>query len=381
MAIFKKKIQEQIVNIDFNVHKFSLRKKPEDSSRIMIISCFSEFGCEVVGALYCIPRIIKENPDLYIIVMGWYGRAYLYQHLVDEFWETKEEVQWLRDSSLAFHHNNKNLKRIEKAVSQMGKIVTADALGRIAVGNKCNKCFHFWGQIENVHICPKCNSREITKALFSDVKNWKKRAHPVPMPSKEKMDQADQYLKDMKNPVGIIARNRSTYGRNLPPEFYVLLTNKLVEMNYSPVWLGEKQSTLACPVEGVLDMSRKPEARDLELTLAIVSKLKFTIQFWTASTRLSALVGTPYMVFESPDQLFGHGQEGYRLALCTTGNKKLVLCHYLNVLNNHSDAINLVERCVKEMECDNWCDVIGLIDSPEVVLNMRSQNIGRLGGI
>ena len=67
-------------------------------------------------------------------------------------------------------------------------------------------------------------------------------------------------------------------------------------MDYNPIWLGEKQSTLACPVSDVVDMTRKPEARDLELTLAIVSQLEFTIQFWTASTRLSALVGTPYLV-------------------------------------------------------------------------------------
>lgn len=381
MPIFRKKSQEQIVDIDFNVHKFSSRPKPEDPSRIMIISCFSEFGCEVIGSLYCIPRIIKENPDLYVIVMGWYGREYLYRHLVDEFWETKEDVQWLRDSSLAFHHNNKNLQRIEKAVSKLGKIVTADALGRIAVGNKCHKCFNFWGQTEHVYSCPKCNSQEITKALFADVKNWKKRITPIPRPSQTKMEMAAEYIKGAEKPVGVIARNRSTYGRNLQPEFYVKLLEKLKTMGYAPIWLGEKQSTLACPDPDIIDMSRKPEARDLELTLAIVAQLQFTVQFWTASTRLAALMGTPYLIFESPDQLFGAGQEAFRLALCTTGYKKLALCHYLNVYNNHTGSINLVERCIKEMEKGDWSDVIGLVDEPDVVAGMRQQNIGRLGGI
>ena len=79
--------------------------------------------------------------------------------------------------------------------------------------------------------------------------------------------------------------------------------------------------------------------------------------------------------------MFGAGQEGYRLALCTTGQKKLALCHYLKVFNDHPSAINLIERCVRDMEKGDWSDVIGLVDEPEVVAGMRNQNIGRLGGI
>src|SRR6516225_8478838 len=105
MTIFSKSHEEPLLDISFNIHKFTTRPKPSDSSKVMIISCFSEFGCECVGATYCIPRLLKQYPDKYIIVMGWLGRAYLYKHLADEFWETKEEVQWLRDHSLAFHNN------------------------------------------------------------------------------------------------------------------------------------------------------------------------------------------------------------------------------------------------------------------------------------
>jgi predicted Zn-ribbon and HTH transcriptional regulator len=378
MTIFSRhKKEEKIVDVDFNIHKFTNRPRPEDPSKIMIISCFSEFGCEVVGALYCIPRIIKENPDLYVIVMGWYGRDYLYRHLADEFWETKEEVQWLRDHTLAFHHSSKNLTRIEKAVSKLGKIVTAEAMGRIAVGNKCHKCFHFWGQVEGVTECPKCRSKELTRSLFGDMKNWKKHITPMPKPCQDKMAQAASFLGP--NPVGVVARNRVTYGRNLQPEFYVKLVDLLRKKGYTPIWLGEKQCTLECPVPGIVDMSRKPEARDLELTLAIVSQCKFTVQFWTASTRLAAMMGTPYLLFESPDQLFGAGQEAYRLALCTTGKRKLALNHYLNAYNNNDAAIKVVEHCIDEMEKGNWNDVIGLVDEPEVVYRMREQNLHRLG--
>jgi predicted Zn-ribbon and HTH transcriptional regulator len=370
MIISKKRAEEKLMDIKFNIHKFT--NKPKEN--VIIISCFSEFGCEVVGVLYCIPRIKRENPDAYIIVMGWYGRAYLYKHLVDEYWETQEEAQWLRDYALAFHHSSRNLKKIEKAVSKMGRIITAESMGKIAVGNKCNGCGHFWGQIENVRMCPKCSSFDLLKALFADVSYWRTRMTPVPKPSQEKMELASRYLGE--NPVAIIARNRVTYGRNLPAEFYVKLVKKLQKMGYTPIWLGEKQCTLACPVEDVIDL--RAEARDLELTLAIVSQCRFTVQFWTASTRLAALMGTPYLLFESPDQIFGNGQEAYRLSLCTRGNRKLVYCNYLNVYNDHDTAVNLVERCVKEMGYGDWSDVIGMVDEPSVVEQMRSNGFYRL---
>lgn len=379
MTIFKKNNEEKIVDIQFDVHKFSNREKPTDPNKILIISCFSEFGCEVLGSMYCIPRIIAEHSDMYYIVMGWYGRNYLYKHLVDEFWEVKEEFQWLREKSLAFHHNSKNLSRIEKVTSKLGKVVKADSFGKIAVGNSCQKCSHFWGQVEGVMYCPKCGNRDLVKSLFGNIPYWKEQVVRIPKPSLIKSKQADSYLG--KNPVGIIARNRKTYGRNLQPEFYVKLIKLLEQMEYNPIWLGEKQTTLPCPLPHIIDLSRKEECRDLELTLAIVAKLKFTVQFWTASTRLAGIVGTPYLIIESPDQLFGNGQEGYRLALCTFGKKKIALCHYLNVFNNNDATISLVKRCIDEMNHGDWSDVIGLIDEPELVKNVREKNIHRLCGI
>lgn len=308
----KKAKEEPICDMQFNIHKFTAKPKPADKEKIVIISCFSEFGCEIVGAMYCVPRIIKEHPDAYVIVMGWYGRAYLYKHLVDEFWELKEEFQFLRDKALAFHHSSKNLSRLEKSVEQFGNVISSDKLGRLAVGNTCKRCGHLWGDTNEVQRCPQCESIDVVKALFADIRYWKPKMTPIPKPSMEKMEEAEKYLKipEGTRPVGVVARNRITYGRNLQPEFYVKLIHKLESMSYTPVWLGEKQSTLACPLPHITDFSRMPESRDLELTLAIIAKLEFTVQFWTASTRLAALVGTPFLIFESPDQLFGQGQEG-----------------------------------------------------------------------
>ncbi len=385
MINFKtKNSNEPICNIQFNIIKFTDRPKPDDISKILVICCFSEFGCEVMGAMYCVPRLIAENPDAYIILMGWYGRSYLYRHLVDEFWEIKEEFQFLRDKAMAFHHVSKNLAKLEKYAESIGKVVSSDKLGRMAVGNTCKSCGNLWGEIGvNVLRCPKCQSLSIIKALFSDVKYWKPKMTPIPSPSKEKLAEAEKYIKIKEGyrPVGVIARNRTTYGRNLQPNFYLKLIEKLESMNYTPIWLGEKQSTLACPVDRIVDFSRLPESKDLELTLAIVSKLEFTVQFWTASTRLASLVGTPFLLFESPDQLFGQGQEAYRMALTTLGKKKLVLSHFLNVYNNNDDAIELVGKCIKEMENNDWNDVIGLVDEPEIVARLRQSQLYRLAGI
>ena len=380
----KKKINEEpICNVQFNVYKFTDKLKPNDTKQIIIISCFSEFGCEIVGANYFVPRIVKENPGAYIVVMGWYGRSYLYKHLVDEFWELKENFQFLRDKALAFHNSSKNLGKLEKEVGKFGRVISADKLSKLAVGNSCNACNHFWGEIKEVESCPKCASADIVRSLFGNIPYWKPHITPIPKPSEEKLAEAEKYINVVEGckPVGVIARNRSTYGRNLQPEFYVSLINRLESMKYTPVWLGEKQSTLACPVSHILDFSRMQESQDLELTLAIISKMEFTVQFWTASTRLASIVGTPFLIFESPDQLFGQGQEAYRMALTTNGKKKLVLSHFLNVYNNNDAAIELVGKCIQEMELNNWEDVIGMVDERNVVMSLRQQNLHRLAGI
>ena len=86
-----------------------------------------------------------------------------------------------------------------------------------------------------------------------------------------------------------------------------------------------------CPISQILADYLK--LRDLELTLAIISQLSFTVQFWTASTRFASAMGTPWLLFESPDQICGNGQEGKRIALTSDPNKKkLVVSQFFNVL-------------------------------------------------
>ena len=369
-------VEENIEDISFNVFKFNSRPKP-NKKRILIVSALSEFGCEIVGAMYCLPRLMQEHAGWYKVVIGWHGREYLYKHQADEFWEVKEEHQWLREYCRAFHHESKNIARLEKAMSEHGKFITGEQVGRIAVGVKCMGCRKFWGSVNRVEQCPYCHATEIIQSIFGDIPLARQSVTKIPDPSENKMDLAKTYIDD--NSVGIVARGRKCYGRNLQPEFYKSLIGLVEHMGYTPIWMGEKASTQPCPVDHVTDLSRMPEARDLELTLAITKQLKFTVQYWTASTRLAGVMGTPYLLFESPDQIWGNGQEGFRRNLCDFGPSKLAICHYLNVRNNSNAGIALTQRCIKEMEEDNYEDVFGLLDSKLAAQNLKNQNNARIG--
>ena len=152
-------------------------------------------------------------------------------------------------------------------------------------------------------------------------------------------------------------------------------------MGYEPVWLGEKQSTLPCPVPDVIDFSRMEESKDLELTFAIVKQCQFTVQFWTASTRIAGMMGVPYLLFESPDQIWGQGQEGYRRNLCDFGPSKLCVSHFLSILDDPDAGIALARRCIEEMQKNNYEDVFGLVEDEASARELRRKNAARIGSI
>lgn len=376
--ISKEEISEEV---GFKKHKFSLRPRPADKSRINVICCFSEFGCETVGALYCIPRITRDRPGDYRIVVGWKGREYLYRHLADEFWEMDERHMWLREYARAFHHESRNLHRVEESLKEYGRVVPSAYLGKVLISAKCFGCRLFYNTVYaegryDKGQCPRCGSSDVLPPIIGDVAYWKPRAVRLPPPSAEKMEFAGRFVGG--RPVGVFARARKCYGRNLQPEFYEGLVSLLRGRGYEPVWLGERESTLACPVPDVVDFSRMEESRDLETTLAIVSRCEFTVQFWTASTRLAGLMGVPYLLFESPDQIWGAGQEGIRRNLCDFGRRKLSINHYLNVYGDNAAGLRVVEECVGEMEAGNWEDHMGLVDR-SVVEAMKRDNSRRIG--
>lgn len=392
LAIFRSKDKEnyptnkseiRLNQVDFIVHKINNRPRPTKRERIKIVSCFSEFGCETLGCMYCIPRLLKRFPGQYVIAMGWHGREYLYRHLVDEYWELKEEYMWLRDYSRAFHHISWNLKKIEEAATLHGDVIPSSALGKYAVMNICRTCGKFWHEWkEQAERCPVCKSTVLIRSVFTDIATYKPQARRIPKPCQELFDWAGNYLSGIQNKkgiVGIFARNRKTYGRNLPADFYVKLIQLLEESGYGVIWLGEKQNTLPCPVNHVIDFSRSDEARDLEKTLAIICHLKFTIQFWTASSRLSGMMGTPFIIFESPEQIYASfsglmaAQEGKRLELTSFGPKKVVLSHFHSVLENQDAAIDLVSKAINEMNAENWNDILGLVEDPDFSTGLKNE--------
>lgn len=364
--------EPHIENVDFTIHKLTKRERPKSKNNIVIFPCFSEFGTEVLGTLYCIPMMMQRYfRGKYSIVIGWQGRKFLYKNLVDEFWEINPEHMWLRKYCRAFHHHSKNLFRIEKNAAKIGRVVDALTMGVPVTYPKLTTCLvaTCGGKVEvgeECQICQKCGVVWPAVGIFADPVRYKAEA-VWPIVSEEKRIAMARYLKP--NSVGITARNRDAYGRNLPPIFYERLIYLLEDMGYNPIWIGEKQTTLPCPFPRLTDFSTTEDAKDLENTFALVSQLRFTIQFWTASTRLAGMVGTPYILFESPDQIYGGnitpGHEGYRLFLCTKGNKKLVLSHYNSVADNHNAGLSVVKRAVAELEAGDYSDLAGLIEDKE----------------
>lgn len=394
------KAEKSVEDLNFVIHQCTNRSRPSDSRRVVIFPIFAEFGSEMLAPLYIIPYLLKNKyQGKYSIVMGWYGRKYLYEHLVDEFWELDEKHQWLREYCRALHNDSKNLKKATEKASQYGTVIPRYEIENMCVNPPISTCTKKFGNVQcNAPVykhdtfqqCSRCGQTYPSVGLYFDIEKYKKQALWIPSPSENKIKEAKKYLKP--NSVGIIARGRKCYGRNLDSKFYLRLIYLLEDLGYDPIWLGEKATTIACPSDRIFDYSRYEGARDLELTLAIVSQLKFTIQFWTASTRLSGLVGTPFILFESPDQIWseyatggkvyipsGKGQEGYRISLCTKGDKKIVAAHYHNVVNDNTTALNYVKQAVLEVEKGDFTTIVGQVEGKEYVAEGIRRNNSKVG--
>lgn len=359
--------EARLDSLSFTVHKFNNRKKPTNPNKILIIPAFYEFGTETIGVTYCIPQIIHRNPDCYVIVAGWHGRKYFYSKLADEYWELKEDYQWLREYADAFYNDSRNLLRLELKLSNMGKIADRGVMAKLCVEYYCISCSHYF--FSNNHIdtlCPKCNTTNLSKPLFGDIQGSRKKLWQIPEPNKDKINFCKNFLKPKS--VGIFARNRLRYGRNLSINFYVKLINLLRELGYNPVWLGEKQSVYSCPDPTILDFTNKELSKDLEMTLAIISQCDFTIQFYTASTRLASMVKTPWILFESTDQLVGGGQEGMRIAITTEyDKKKIVVINFQSLYEDENLGIKLCRQSISELENKNFETIVGVPENKDII--------------
>lgn len=352
----------------FKVHKFTDKKRPIDPGKRLIVSVFSEFGCESIAVNYCLPFLYGVSPQYYKIAVSWYGREYLYRHLVDEFWELGEDLQWLREYNHAFKHGSKTMDKIERELTKQGVFVPAAVLGNLCVGNYCRNCRVFWADCNKAAFCPTCRKDDFIGSMFSRIPEFRPFMTPVPRPGKAALERVKDFIKP--NMVGVFARRRVSYGRNLSADFYADLIRRLESMGYNVIWLGEKQSSLPCPLPHVPDFSQMPDARDLELTLAIISQCKLTVQLWTASTRFAAMMGVPYLIVETPDQILSPGQEGLRLSLVTKSpqHKKMVYSHFRCFEDDIPGGLAAIERGVREIGEGNFNDVIGPVENVDAVL-------------
>lgn len=365
-------VKEKKVN-EIKFYRHIYNKKTQCDT--IFIFCLVEFGCEFLIPHYLMSAVCSANQGKKIVVIGWYGREFLYKHLCDEFWELDENYMWLRETSRALHHNSKTIKKLELLLKQYGTVYPSYKFGNALLEAVCLKCGAKFGSKNVKNVCSLCLGTEINQSFFAQKEKSKENFKPLPQISWSALEFAKKYEKP--NMVGIFARKRTAYGRNLDEHFYKNLINELKKRNFNCVWLGEKQSILQCPDPEILDFSNMPESRNLEYSIAIVSKCVFTIQMWTASTRLSLEANTPFMLVESPDQIYGNGQEGIRLELLNKNNTPniMLLCNYEKVVSNIGSFSNLILENIKKMEKKEYGTFIGMVDDEEYVQGMMKDKV------
>ena len=360
----KEFIKEKKYNkLEFYRHSYSDYKK----SKTLFIICLVEFGCEWLIPHYLLPKIVQKNKDKNIVVVGWYGREFLYKHLVDEFWELDQAFMELRETSRALHHCSRTIKKLEIYLKNFGDVIPSSVLGAILVQAKCLDCGKVFGSRDPQQTCPACFKNNILKSFFADPEKSKKQFVDLPKPSIKSLQWAEKIR--IKNMVGIFARCRKAYGRNLSQNFYLNLIEDLKTKGFNPIWLGEKNSVYPCPTNDILDLTNVTEARNLENIIALLKNCQFTIQFWTASTRLSLAANCPFILIESPDQLFGAGQEGIRLNLLNVKKtkSKIILCNYKKVCENINHFNSIINEGICELLANNTKLKVGLVDDEDYV--------------
>jgi hypothetical protein len=140
----------------------------------------------------------------------------------------------------------------------------------------------------------------------------------------------------------------------LTTEHYDKIIDMIISLGYNVVLLGESVSSHSLKNEKIINFMNHELAGNLEAAFAIVNKCVFSLQYFTASSRISSLLNKPFVLFESADQVYGRGQEGIRLSLMTKdyNNKKIVLANYVDVAENTDDAVATTKQAIHELLID-----------------------------
>lgn len=356
--------------------KFNRQIYNESSKIPLFVNCLVEFGCESLLPHYVLEHIKKTNSKYKFVILGWKGRGYFYRHIADEFWELDEKYMFLREYVRAFTNVSKNIRNIESSLSRYGIVFSSKFLGNYFLESYCLLCQTRIGTINKLLQCPKCGSHRFNNSIFADLQNAKNLYKKMNLPNEQYLSWADKIVAN-KKVIGIFARKRKTYGRNLCSDFYVNLIEEIRKKGYDVVWLGEGVSTLPCPVSDIFDFSKSEFSDSIEACAALVSKCSATFQCWTASTRFSQMMNSSFFLVESPDQIYGNGQEGRRLYLLTQdfSKKKIYLANFHKVCDNLEVFLNdCVYHLFDFIENKNSNDIMGLVNDEQYVSKIMKEN-------
>ena len=358
--------------IFFNKTVFRPNNKKKEN---VFLSTLVEFGCESLLPHFYLPYYASKNKDFHKIVIGWPGRSLFYEHYAYEFWSIDPKYSYLRAYTKAFSGMSKNIKAIEASLKLFGHVVPSANLNKYFCEGVCKNCKKSFINVKKIVECEHCGSTEVINSILADTDYHKLRYRSLYV----NFGKYSDLLKDVcksKN-IAVFARNRVTYGRNLPADFYRNFCSKLENKGYNIFWLGEKVSALPCPSKSYFDFTKSEFADDIHACLALVSQCKGTFQAWTASTRFAQAVNIPYVLVESFDQIFGFGQEGKRIKLLTPDmkTKKIIFSNYKTVIKDLNYFADLCfEHFIDFIENKNYIDVVGAMESKEYYENLLKEN-------
>lgn len=342
----------------------------------LFLSCLVEFGCESLLPHFYLPYFAKKYHKFNKIILGWPGREVFYKDYADQFWAIDDRHLELRNYTKAFTGMSKNISLIEKGMRRYGAVFSSKNLNNFFCEGVCRNCQTSFISFNRKFQCDACKSIDIVNSILGDTNFHKQKYIPLKLNFENYKDLLNKVFK-RKKVIGIFARNRVTYGRNLPAIFYKKLCKNLENKGYKIIWLGEKVSTLPCVSKKYFDFTTSEYADDLNACLALVSKCAGTFQAWTASTRLSQITNTPFCLVESFDQLFGSGQEGKRLNLLTRDmkNKKIIISNFNDSMEKLDSFADL---CAEKMDDlvvrGDSTDCVGAVHNVESVNNLIVNN-------
>ena len=365
--------------IEFNELCFTKHVFTEETEfkKKMFFLSFGEFGCETLLPTFLIPRITSNFPEYRKIVVGWNNREYFYREICDEFWELHPKYMSLKDHSHAFENISVEISSLNKRLNPLGIVVNGTKLGKLTIKARCKKCsFEFEMDRGDIY-CAKCYSENIEKSLFQGSKIYRDYAYPLPKIKQEFIEFAKNYIPD--NTVALFARNRKTYGRNLSVEHYEKTIDMLIDLGYNVVLLGESVSSYNLNNDKIINFFDHELAGNLEAAFAIVDRCVFSLQFFTASTRISSILNKPFILVESIQQIYGLGQEGIRISLMSKNikNKKLILANFVDAYENTNEIINLVKQAINDFIVNKNADDL-FFDIHNHNFSLRESDIKRL---